>query len=78
MTACAQASAPPPQIIPEIHNIYPSVPANLLICADEPTVPDILTDVDAAQFTEAVRMAGAACRGNLGALKAFVDSWPKP
>ena len=48
-----------------------------MVCADEPKPGDILTDVQAAQFTEGVRMAGADCRSKLKAVKQTADGWPK-
>ena len=75
--ACAAKPAPDIQPIPEVRNVYPNVPANLLDCAAEPVPGDILTDIDAAKFTEDVRTAGGDCRGKISSLKAMVAGWPK-
>lgn len=77
MGCASPKPAPDIQPVPEINNIYPTVPANFLICADEPTVPPIATDVDGAKFTEAVRTAGQDCRDRLGKMKSLVAGWPK-
>lgn len=75
MTACA--SKPDVQPVPEVHNVYPVIPANFLICTAEPVPGQILTDVQAAQFTEAVRVAGLDCRQRLAKVRETVANWPK-
>lgn len=77
MTACA-APKPDIQPIPEVHNVYPVIPSNFLSCTPEPAVPQIVTDVQAAQFTEAVRTSGEDCRSRLAKVRETVASWPKP
>ena len=77
MTACGSPKPPQIQLVPEIHNIYPSIPANFLDCVSEPVPGEIKTDVQAAQFAESLRTAGADCRSKLGVIKKTVDGWPK-
>lgn len=77
MTGCANPKPVEPPPPPEIHNIYPSVPTNFLSCTDEPVPGQILTDIQAAQFADALRIAGADCRDRLAKVKGIVDGWPK-
>ena len=76
MSACV-TTQPTVQPVPEVHNIYPSMPAGNLMCTPEPVPGQILTDVQAAQFAEAVRVAGQDCRNKLGTVAGIVHSWPK-
>lgn len=79
LTMLQGCAAPKPDIqpIPEIRNVYPIIPSNLLVCKSEPVPADILTDVDLAKFTEEVRVAGQECRNHLKAVKTQSDSWPR-
>lgn len=61
----------------EVRNVYPVIPANFLKCTDEPSVGQILTDVQLAQLAEAMRVAGADCRSRLGKVRETVAGWPK-
>lgn len=75
----AACTAPKPDVqpVPQVINVYPVVPANFLNCSPEPAPSQILTDVQLAQFTESVRIAGADCRSRLQSVRGVVDSWPK-
>ena len=65
------------QTVVEVRNVYPVVPANFLNCSPEPVPGVILTDVQLAQFTEAVRLAGEDCRARLSSVRQTVAGWPK-
>lgn len=76
MSACG-TTQPTVQPVPEVHNVYPSIPAGDLACIVEPAPGQILTDVQAAQWAESVRVAGGDCRAKLGLVRGIVQSWPK-
>jgi hypothetical protein len=86
LAACGTAPTPPPPdpVIIRLPPVtvekltYPTVPADQLVCAREPIVPEnIETDVALALWAQAVREAGAECRSRVDYLKSYIEMWPK-
>ena len=46
-----------------------TIPAHLMTCPSEPVPGDIRTESQFVDWTESVRLAGAACRRNLRAIE---------
>ena len=76
--AACEAPKPVIQYVPEYHNVYPTPPpATNLTCIDEPQPGQVITDVQAMEWAERVRIAGLDCRNKLGAVRQWIISWPK-
>lgn len=51
---------------------FPTPPADKLVCADEPGVPDDpITDEKNAAYLKSLRAAGQTCRGDVDWLRAW-------
>jgi len=83
---CATAKPPPVQqpaqvvhdVVTVPKNIYPDVPADDLMCADEPAVPPaVKTEVQAGLWTNELIDAGDDCRKKLRTIRDIVSKWPK-
>jgi hypothetical protein len=82
-TACATSNRHPDakaaivRLPPEIRTVYeyPTIPAETLICLQEPKVPDAKTDIELALWAQAVREAGADCRAKLDAIRGLAATW---
>ena len=56
--------------------VYPTIPAHLLMCENEPGVPDALhTDTQLVRYLDDVRASGEDCRAKLRALRGITQSW---
>ena len=73
VSGCSNLPNPSPSIKTEI--IQRPVPEVLLQCKGEPLVSDyqILTNKEADEFLEAVRLAGADCRSQIEAVRQYLQ-----
>ena len=78
LTGCGtQVTDPVPTLVPKTVLVYPETGGLALICAGEPPVGEVSTDVEAVQWAEAARTAGEDCRGKLAAVRSWLAGWPK-
>ena len=66
-----------PAIVVKTQLVYPDRPTDFLDCKPEPKLDPVTDDVAFAKWAQDVREKGAECRNNLGAIRAWIQSWPE-
>lgn len=69
LTACGSTKT---ELLVETKLVKPTIPAQLLVCPDQPPVPEVKTQKDVAGFLLDVAEAGADCREKLARVRDLV------
>lgn len=75
LTGCA-TRPPTIQTVVETKVVTPSLPASLLTCMDEPPIPAMTLQSQAADLLVAIDIAGEDCRLHLAAVKQALSAPP--
>lgn len=67
----------PPVVVKTVLQYPPRPSPDVLSCSPDVMAPDAMLDGELFEWGEAERISGSDCRAKLGALREWIDKWPR-